>query len=217
MQCIADQIPVGVLRETEPADHRSHYDVLGLAVPMSWEDGYFIFESLNPRPLPEIDPVTDLLEATARAEADQESPHSEDPKDDYDARLRVIRQIVARRGQAAFRSSLLDAYQGRCAITGCDATAALEGAHLRPYRGPDSNTVSNGLPLRADVHTLLDLRLLAPDPETRKIVISKLLAGTQYESLTGIQLAEPASASCRPSLETLQAVWQRFRKAEDER
>jgi putative restriction endonuclease len=217
MQCIADQIPVGVLRETEPFNHRSQYDVLGLAMPVSWEDGYFILESLDPSPFAEIDPVTDLLEATARAEVDQESTYSEDPKDDYDARLRVMRQIVTRRGQSVFRASLLDAYQGRCAITGCDAAAALEGAHLRPYRGPHSNTVTNGLPLRADVHTLLDLRLLAPDPDARKIVISKLLAGTQYDSLSGIQLAEPAAASHRPSPETLQTVWQRFRKAEEER
>lgn len=217
MQCIADQIPVGVLRETAPANQRSQYDVLGLAIPVGWEDGYFIFESLNPRPLLEIDPVSDLLEATARAEIDQESARSEDPSDDYDARLRVMRQIVARRGQSAFRASLLDAYQGRCAITGCDAVAALEGAHLRPYRGPHSNTVANGLPLRADVHTLFDLRLLAPDPDTRKIVISKLLAGTQYESLTGVQLAEPPVAAHRPSGETLQAIWQRFHEAEGER
>jgi putative restriction endonuclease len=217
MQCIADQIPVGALRETAPANQRSQYDVLGLAVPVSWEDGYFIFESLDPRPLPEIDPVSDLLEATARAEAAQESAHSEDPKDDYDARLRIMRQIVARRGQSAFRASLLDAYKGRCAITDCDAAAALEGAHLRPYRGLHSNNVTNGLPLRADVHTLFDLRLLAPEPDTRKIVISKLLAGTHYESLAGIQLGEPLAASHRPSRETLQVIWQLFREAEDKR
>jgi hypothetical protein len=30
MQCIADRIPVGVLRERAPAGHRSSYDVLGL-------------------------------------------------------------------------------------------------------------------------------------------------------------------------------------------
>ena len=72
---------------------------------------------------------------------------------------------------------------GKCAITGYEAAAALEAAHLRPYRGPDSNTVNNGLSLRADIHTLLDLRLLAIEPATRVIVISKLLAGTLYEVL----------------------------------
>jgi predicted restriction endonuclease len=168
--------------------------------------------------MPVTDPVSDVLEATARAEADQEAAaHGEDPKDDYDARLRVIRQIVARRGQSAFREALLEAYQGRCAITGCDAAAALEGAHLRPYRGPDSNAVSNGLLLRADIHTLFDLRLLAPDPGIRNIVVSKRLAGTQYESLSACHLADPAATWQRPSQETLEIIWRHFREAEDDR
>jgi hypothetical protein len=145
MQCIADQVPVGVLREQGPAGHRSQYEVLGLAVPVGWSDGFFL-ESLNPRAVPVTDPVTDVLEATARDEEEQTAAdRSDDPKDDYDARRRVVRQIVARRGQPAFRAALLEAYQGRCAVTGCDAAAALEAAHLRPYRGPDSNSVTNGL------------------------------------------------------------------------
>ena len=143
MQCIADRVPVGVLRELGPAGHRSRYKVLGLAVPVRWSDGFFYLESLDPRAIPVIDPVNDVLEATARAEEnDDAADGSEYPKGDYDARLRVVRQIVARQGQSAFRSALLEAYQGRCALTGCDATAALEAAHLRPYRGPDSNAVS---------------------------------------------------------------------------
>ena len=47
------------------------------------------------------------------------------PADDYDARLRAYRNIVARRGQASFRAALLEAYKGKCAITGCEAAAAL--------------------------------------------------------------------------------------------
>lgn len=138
-------------------------------------------------------------------------------EDAYDARLRMYRQIVARRGQSAFRAALLDAYQNRCAITGCDAVPALEGAHLRPYRGPDSNVVTNGLLLRADIHTLFDLQLLAPAPRTRSIVVSKLLAGTQYEALSTSHLADPASVWQRPSNETLEIIWQHFRETEDDR
>ena len=133
------------------------------------------------------------------------------------ARLRVARNIVARRGQASFRAALLEAYQGKCAITGCDATAALEAAHLRPYRGPGSNTVKNGLPLRADIHTLLDLRLLAIDPATRIIAISKLLAGTQYEALGTSTLTNPVADWQRPSSEVLATAWQDFLDTEDTR
>jgi putative restriction endonuclease len=218
MRCIADRIPVGVLRERAPAARRSQYDVLGLALPVRWSDGYFFFESLDPPAVPVIDPVSDVLEAIATAELDQETPPGgESLDDDYDARLRIYRQIVARRGQPGFRAGLLEAYQGRCAITGCDAPAALEAAHLRPYRGPESNTVTNGLLLRADIHTLLDLRLLAPDPITRVIVVSKLLAGTQYEALSTSQLADPAASWQRPAQEALNAIWQGFCDAEDDR
>jgi putative restriction endonuclease len=218
MRCIADRVPVGVLRERAPASHRSRYDVLGLAMPVRWSDGRFFFESLDPKAVPVVDPVSDVLEAMASAEVDQQvAAEGGGLDDDYDARLRVFRQIVSRRGQPGFRAALLEAYRGRCAVTGFDAAAALEGAHLRPYRGPESNTVTNGLLLRADIHTLFDLGLLAPDPVTRTIVVSKLLAGTRYEALSSSQLADPAEAWQRPNQEALEIIWQSFREAEDDR
>ena len=76
-----------------------------------------------------------------------------------------------------------------CAVTGCTVTRVLEAAHLRPYRGKHTNHVTNGLLLRADIHTLLDYELLAPEPETRAVVISKLLVSTQYEELSGRKIA----------------------------
>jgi putative restriction endonuclease len=218
MQCIADQVPVGVLREQAPPRHRTRYDVLGLALPVRRSDGRFYLESLNPKAVPVVDPVSDVLEAMASAEVDQEvAAEGGTLDDDYDARLRVYRQIVARRGQAGFRAALLEAYRGRCAVTGFDAAAALEGAHLRPYRGPESNAVTNGLLLRADIHTLFDLGLLAPDPVTRAIVVSKLLAGTQYEALSNSRLADPAETRQRPNQEALEIIWQRFSEAEVDR
>jgi hypothetical protein len=217
MQCITDQIPVGVLRECAPLNHQSRYEVLGLALPVRWSDGYFFLQSLNPPAAPVIDPVSDILAATAASDVDRLAEEEGIPADDYDARLRTYRNIVARRGQPRFRAALLEAYGGKCAITGCDAAVALEAAHLRPYRGPDSNTVSNGLLLRADIHTLLDLRLIAIDPQTRAIVVSKLLAGTQYEPLSARTLADPAADWQRPSPEALARTWQDFSDAENTR
>jgi predicted restriction endonuclease len=168
--------------------------------------------------VPVIDPVSDVLEATARAEVDEQAAtDARSLDDDYDARLRVFRQIVARQGQSGFRAALMEAYEGRCAITGYDAAPALEGAHLRPYRGPESNTVTNGLLLRADIHTLFDLGLLAPEPVTRNVVVSKLLAGTQYEALSTSRLADPAAAWQRPSQETLEIIWRSFCESEEGR
>ena len=208
----------GAPRAGTGSTRRSQYDALGLALPVQWSNGYFFFESLNPKAVPVIDPVTDVLVATARAEVDQQTANdAEALDDDYEARLRVYRQIVARQGQSGFRAALMEAYQGRCAITGYDAAPALEGAHLRPYRGPESNAVTNGLLLRAHIHTLFDLRLLALDPVTRNIVVSKLLAGTHYEALSTCRLAEPVAAWQRPNQEAVEIIWQSFCEAEDGR
>lgn len=49
-------------------------------------------------------------------------------------RERRLREVVVRRGQPEFRSRLIAAYGGRCAVTGCDALAALEAAHITPLR-----------------------------------------------------------------------------------
>jgi putative restriction endonuclease len=215
MRCIEDQVPVGVLRELGPARHRSRYQVLGLAVPVRWADGYFFLASVDPPGRPATDIIAEILEATAQADLDAAA--TDIPADAYDARLRVLRQIVARQGQSAFRAALLAAYHGRCAITGCDAPAVLEAAHLRPYRGPGSNTVSNGVLLRSDLHTLLDLRLLAVDPVTRQVVVSKLLDGTQYRALSGRDLATPAEDWQLPSQDGLDRNWRDFTEAENSR
>jgi putative restriction endonuclease len=208
MACIDDRVPVGVFREIGPKLRQSQYEILGLAMPVRWSDGYFFLESMSVTSARASD-ATGVLEAEARSEFDAESA-AEAPNTDYDARRRTYRQIVARQGQSTFRAALMEAYRGRCAITGCDATVVLEAAHLRPYRGPDSNTVTNGLLLRADIHTLLDLRQLALEPVTRTVALSKQLAGTQYEALSGAPLANPTRDRQRPSKETLGIIWQSF-------
>lgn len=151
----------------------------------------------------------------ARAQAEFDERCAADiPDNDEDARDRLAREVVARRGQSAFRAALIDAYPGRCAITGCNALQVLEAAHLRPYRGPAWNAVPNGLLLRADVHSLLDQQLLAPDPDERTIRISRWLVGTPYEELSGRPLGEPVASSQRPTAHVLETVWQNFQLAE---
>jgi predicted restriction endonuclease len=77
-----------------------------------------------------------------------------------DERQRKLREIGDCRGQPEFRNRLIAAYGGVCAVTGCNAVAALEACHLAPYSGAQSNHVTNGLLLRADIHTLFDLDLI---------------------------------------------------------
>jgi hypothetical protein len=100
-----------VLRERPADGQHSQYDVLGLALPVRWSDGYFFLQSLDPPATPVTDVATDILEATVASDVDDQAKAEGPPADDYDARLRAVRSIVARRGQAAFRAMLLDAYQ----------------------------------------------------------------------------------------------------------
>ncbi len=156
-------------------------------------------------------------ERSARAEFDAVSADEALPINDEDARKRTLRQIAARQGQSGFRNRLISAYGGRCAVTGCDVTYVLEAAHLHPYRGPHTNGVTNGLLLRADIHTLLDYKLWAPDPITRAISISKSLVDTPYGDLSGKTISEPISPAYRPTDSVLDRVWREFCMAEEGR
>lgn len=111
-----------------------------------------------------------------------------------DQRKRVLASIVRRRGQPAFRAALIKAYAGRCAVTGCDVLDALEAAHIFPYLDGETNAVSNGLLLRADIHTLFDLRLIAVDPDARTVLIAPGLRASTYGSLQGVPLSTTATA-----------------------
>jgi hypothetical protein len=122
-----------------------------------------------------------------------------DPKGLKDARKRIISSIVQRRGQPAFRKKLLAAYKGRCAITGCNVRGVLEAAHIIPYKGADTDHVGNGLLLRADLHTLFDLRLVAIDAATMCVLVSPKLADTCYEEFHGKKLLLPDHPANRPN------------------
>lgn len=218
MACMRDSLPVGVLRERDvPKGRRPEYDVLGLAVPVGWREDYFFFESVAGPAGPRGDTAEQILTATAEDDLSSQAMEMSLPADDYDARRRAYRQIVARRGQKSFRSELLEAYGARCAISGSSTVMVLEAAHLRPYRGALSNAMTNGLLLRSDLHTLLDLQLLAFDPESRRVVLSRVLAGGDYAELAGLALREPRATHQRPADVVLAAVHAAFQHAEEQR
>lgn len=153
-----------------------------------------------------VDPV---MTALADAVKDAEEIGAFDAKNVEDARKRVLAGIVRRRGQPAFRKALIDAYGGACAITGCDLTMILEAAHVHPYKGEHTNAISNGLLLRADIHTLFDLRLIAIDPETLMVLVSPELDGTEYAGLRNRKLDPIKIAAQRISVSAL--TWHRSR------
>src|SRR5438105_10150982 len=88
---------------------------------------------------------------------------------------RVLREVKRRLGQSDFRKGLITAYKSRCAVSGSDAVEALEAAHIDPYSGTESNQPSNGLLLRADIHTLFDVNLIGIDPTTLTVALGPVL------------------------------------------
>lgn len=147
-----------------------------------------------------VDPIAAGL-AYAAQEAEQGGAF--DVQNIEDARKRVLAGIVRRQGQPAFRKTLIDAYDGACAITGCSLTAILEAAHVHPYRGDHTNVVSNGLLLRTDIHTLFDLRLIAIDPDTLTVLVSPELDGTDYAQLRGRRLGSVKVSTQQVSADAL--------------
>lgn len=133
-----------------------------------------------------------------------------DTKNIEDARRRVTSSIVQRQGQSEFRRKLLIAYNARCPISGCDAEAAIEAAHILPYQGIQTNHVTNGLPLRADIHTLFDLYLISIKPETYTVVIAPNLSETYYQNFAGKKLNLPVDIASFPNREAIKEHYNNF-------
>jgi len=128
-----------------------------------------------------------------------------DPLDIVDGRQKVLASVVRRKGQAKFRSALFKAYKGRCAVTGCTIEALLEAAHIVPYQGADTNVVSNGLLLRADIHTLFDLGLLWIDPHSRLVKLAEPLMGSEYQTWADKVIFAPDDLVDQSSTKALQS------------
>lgn len=122
-----------------------------------------------------------------------------DPADEDEGKKRLLREIAVRQGQARFRDDLIQAYGGACAISGCSLAPTLQAAHISPWSGKNSNHVSNGILLRADIHTLFDLGLIKIDPETRVIIVAASIADSEYGHYAGQGIAEPEKEAHRPS------------------
>ena len=144
--------------------------------------------------------VSSRIEAISSDAADDDAF---DPAGVDDARKRTMRSIAQRRGQRAFRQSLLGAYEGKCAITECAVADVLEASHIYPYQGPGTNHVTNGLLLRADIHTLFDCGLITIDPDSLMVVTKEQLRGSNYWAYNNRPLRVPQNPAHRPSVTAL--------------
>jgi len=87
---------------------------------------------------------------------------------DIDGRSIVLRTQIAREDQGSFRTRVLEAYDGRCAITGEHTEPVLDAAHIQPYLGPRSNHLQNGLLMTKEFHALFDQGYVTVTPDLDK-------------------------------------------------
>lgn len=134
-----------------------------------------------------------------------------------DEREFVHAQTAVREGQGSFRSRLLDAYGGSCAITGEHTEPVLEAAHIQPYLGPRSNHLQNGLLLTQEFHTLYDRGYVAITPDHRVRVSPRLQQdfgnGRRYRQFDDQIIKLPEDRSARPSEEALEWHFRKMFKA----
>ncbi|WP_058485363.1 HNH endonuclease [Defluviitalea phaphyphila] len=101
--------------------------------------------------------------------------------------------IYPRIGQGTFRVLVTEAYNRRCAITGEKTLPVLEAAHIKPYSQKGPHSITNGLLLRRDLHTLFDRGYITID-ENLHIEVSKRIKedygnGREYYAYHGKKLA----------------------------
>jgi len=172
-------------------------DLADLDLEATFDDALSLFFPFLMRCLPDS---WDSELVSTQADIEQiEGAVSFDPSDIADARDTVMRQIAQRRGQSKFRRSLLKAYKGKCAISQTAVEAVLEAAHITPYLGDETNHISNGLLLRADLHTLFDLNLVKIDPKSLRVKISPSLEATPYWNYNNRKILLPNKATDQPS------------------
>jgi putative restriction endonuclease len=143
---------------------------------------------------------------------DSENYLSEILSDDYvprgnDERVKVYQSIIQRRGQKKFRDAVREMYGNKCVITGCEILDILEAAHINPYKGEKDNHATNGLLLRADIHTLFDLDLIGIEPNELKIQLSESIKKDGYEILENKTLLIKTK---KPNQDALEIRWQKF-------
>lgn len=116
--------------------------------------------------------------------------------------------ISPRLGQGAFRISVIDVYQRRCAVTGERTLPILDAAHIQPYADGGAHNVTNGLLLRTDIHRLFDLGYVTVSNEGHFEVGRRLKDdfenGQHYYAIHGQPISLPRDSAQRPAHDVLE-------------
>lgn len=156
--------------------------------------------------LPDPSPLEAVLQSVLAS--DGVEPTSTDVDDLTEDEKKVVKALIVRReGQQKFRKTLISAYSGTCAVSGTSVEPTLDAAHIRPYSGPKSNVLRNGLLLRGGLHRLFDkhrLTVVLLDGKF-EVRVDPALQGTSYGNFHGEGLvALPSNPIHHPAQNFLQ-------------
>ncbi len=125
------------------------------------------------------------------------------------ARHRKLGELARRPGQRVFSDEIRRNYRHTCALTGCITSDALQAAHVHTQKGIDDNSMTNGLLLRSDIHTLFDAFLITLSPDGTKVEVSSELTDPSYAFLRNVLVRQPQIGPS-PSAENIRKHRKRF-------
>ena len=144
-----------------------------------------------------------------------------DPHETVAERRYALREVKVRLHQATFRSAVIAAYGGRCALSGLPESRLLDAAHIAADGDErfGQPVVTNGLPLSKLHHAAFDSLLIGVSPDYRVVVSDRLLAlndGPMLDALKGLHnsmIALPSRRQDFPDRDRLAARFEKFRRA----
>ena len=133
----------------------------------------------------------------------------------------ALRNVKQRLHQSTFREMVIEAYRGRCAISGLPAPVLLDAAHIMEDRDElyGQPVVRNGLPLSKIHHAAFDAQLVGIDADSKIHISEKLLSlndGPTLEALRqfhGRTLIPPHRAIDKPDRDRLALRFAKYKAA----
>lgn len=224
--------PDGLLRykwqgdDSEAADNRALRRAMELRLPLIWFFGvapglyqpvfpvFLIEEEMEKQQfIVDIDPQQQIL----GGDVDLKSPLEIDAVKRYGTRI-----ARTRLHQRLFRSTILKAYDTRCAVCNLKHKVLLDAAHIVPDRDEAGiPSITNGMAMCKIHHAAFDSRILGIRPDLVVEIRTDILTEVDGPMLRhGLQerhgqplMSVPSKRSDRPDSDLLEVAYQRFRGA----
>ena len=143
------------------------------------------------------------------------------PPENAIERRYALRLVKQRLHQASFREAVIEAYDGRCALSGLPESFLLDAAHIMEDKDEQFGqpVVPNGIPLSKIHHAAFDKHLIGIDPDYHLHVSRRLLElkdGPMLEALkglNGLKIHLPRRVKDQPDRDRLALRFKLFKNA----